>query len=185
MSSIAKKFHTYPTTIKRILERHNIELRHDIKRPGTLYVQNGEELIEWAKAQGRLVTKKELAHVIGKKKLSPSYFKKYPELGQYVVTHEQNELQAYSNQLYKWLQKNNISYKPNDRRRLGVKVTALLLGDYSNTVLQIAIKPKCVSNKIYSETMIEKKNRAHEQDTTIIFLYEDDFENLDILKERL
>ena len=185
LTAIAKEFHTYATSVKRVLEREGIKLRHDTKKAGEYYVRNGEKLIEWAKVQGRLVTKTELAKIIGRQKLSPSYFEKYPELGQYVVTHEQNELQAYSDQLYKWLQKNNISYKPNDRRRLGVKVTALLLGDYSNTVLQIAIKPKCVSNKIYSETMIEKKNRAHEQDMTIIFLHEDDFENLDVLKERL
>lgn len=78
-----------------------------------------------------------------------------------------------------------IKYKPNDRTKLHVSVTALLLGEHSNVILQIAIKPKCISNNIYSKTMIEKKNRAREQGITIIFIYEDDFENLDILKERL
>lgn len=185
LNSIAKDFHTYPTTIKRILEKHDVELRHDERKEGRLYVKDGEKLIEWAKAQKRLVTKAELAKVAGTKRLSPSYFIKYPELGQYVVTHEQNELQEYSQKLYNWLQKNNIPYKPNDRTKLKVSVTALLLGDYSDVVLQIAIKPKCVSLKKYSEDMIGRKNRAHEQDMRILFLHEEDFKDLDTLKERL
>ena len=185
LNSIAKDFHTYPTTIKRILEKRDVELRHDERKEGRLYVKDGEKLIEWAKAQKRLVTKAELAKVAGTKRLSPSYFIKYPELGQYVVTHEQNELQEYSQKLYNWLQKNNIPYKPNDRTKLKVSVTALLLGDYSDIVMQIAIKPKCVSLKKYSEDMIGRKNRAHEQDMRILFLHEEDFKDLDTLKERL
>jgi len=185
LNSIAKDFHTYPTTIKRILEKHDVELRHDERKEGRLYVKDGEKLIEWAKAQKRLVTKAELAKVAGTKRLSPSYFIKYPELGQYVVIHEQNELQEYSQKLYNWLQKNNIPYKPNDRTKLKVSVTALLLGDYSDIVMQIAIKPKCVSLKKYSEDMIGRKNRAHEQDMRILFLHEEDFKDLDTLKERL
>lgn len=106
LTAIAKEFHTYATSIKRILEKESIELRHDIKKPGKLYVQDGEKLIEWAKAQGRPVTKLELAQVIGRKKLSPSYFEKYPELGQYIITREQNDIQKYSEKLYDWLQKN-------------------------------------------------------------------------------
>lgn len=184
MNVIARAFGTYPTTIKRILERNEVELRHDAKRKGSLYVTNGEELIKWAKSQGRLVTKEELAEIVGTKRLSPSYFEKYPELGQYVVTHEQKELQEYSQKLYEWLRKNNIPYKPNDRTKLKVSVTALLLGK-SNIALQIAIKPKCVSLKKYSEDMIERKNRAHEQGMTILFIHQEDFENLDVLKERL
>ena len=31
MNSIAKEFNTYATTIKRILEKHNIQLRHDTR----------------------------------------------------------------------------------------------------------------------------------------------------------
>ena len=185
MNAIAKAFGTYPTTIKRILERNGIELRHDVRKKGNLCVPNGDRLIEWAKAQGRLVTREELAEIAGTKRLSPSYFEKYPELGKYVITHEQNELQEYSQKLYAWLQENDIPYKPNDRTKLKVSVTALLLGKYSNIVLQIAIKPKCLSMKKYSENMIEKKNRAHEKDMTILFLHEEDFENLDTLKERL
>lgn len=185
LNSIAKDFHTYPTTIKRILEKYDVELRHDERKEGRLYVKDGEKLIEWAKAQKRLVTKAELAKVAGTKRLSPSYFIKYPELGQYVVIHEQNELQEYSQKLYNWLQKNNIPYKPNDRTKLKVSVTALLLGDYSDIVMQIAIKPKCVSLKKYSEDMIGRKNRAHEQDMRVLFLHEEDFKDLDTLKERL
>lgn len=185
LHSIARRFGTYPMIVSRILEKKGIELRHDARKSGEYYVQNGEKLIEWAKAQGRLVTKAELATVVGTKRLSPSYFKKYPELGQYVVTHEQNELKTYSKKLYDWLQLNEILYKPNDRKTLGVAVSALLLGDYSNKIIQIAIKPSCVSVKKYSEDMIEKKNRAHEQNMTILFLHKEDFENLDALKERL
>lgn len=185
MTSIAKDYNTYATSIRRLLIKHDVELRHDELKEGQLYVKHGEELIEWAKAQGRLVTKAELAKIVGTKRLSPSYFIKYPELGQYVATREQNELKEYSQKLYDWLQKNNIQYKPNDRTKLKVSVTALLLGDYSDIVLQIAIKPKCMSLKKYSEDMIEKKNRAHEQDMTILFLHKTDFEDLDLLKERL
>lgn len=185
MTSIAKDYDTYATSIRRLLIKNNVELRHDELKEGQLYVKHGEELIEWAKAQGRLVTKAELAKIAGTKRLSPSYFIKYPELGQYVATREQNELKEYSQKLYDWLQKNNIQYKPNDRTRLKVSVTALLLGDYSDIVLQIAIKPKCMSLKKYSEDMIEKKNRAHEQNMTILFLHKTDFEDLDLLKERL
>lgn len=185
MTSIANDYNTYATSIRRLLIKNNVELRHDSLKEGQLYVKHGEELIEWAKAQGRPVTKTELAKLIGVKHLSPSYFIKYPELGQYVATREQNELKEYSQKLYDWLQKNNIQYKPNDRTRLKVSVTALLLGDYSDIVLQIAIKPKCMSLKKYSEDMIEKKNRAHEQDMTILFLHKTDFEDLDLLKERL
>lgn len=185
INSIAKKFGIYPTTVARVLEKNNIELRHDVIRKGILAVKNGEKLIEWAKAQGRLVTKAELAKVAGTKRLSPSYFIKYPELGQYIQTRGQKETQYYNSTLYAWLKQNGIPYKPNDRTKLKVSVTALLLGEYSNIVLQIAIKPKCVSVKKYSEDMLEKKNRAHEQGMTILFLYQEDFENLDTLKERL
>ena len=100
MNSIAKEFSTYATTIRRILERHNVKLRHDFVKKGELYVKDGDKLIEWAKAQGRLVTKTELAKVIGKKRLSPSYFLKYPELGQYVEIDMQNELSEYYKKLY-------------------------------------------------------------------------------------
>lgn len=185
MRTIANEFHTYPTTIKRILERNKIELRHDVKRKGEFYVEKGEELIKWAKAQGRLVTKEELAKIAGTKRLSPSYFMKYPELGRYVKTRGQKDIQYYDNILYAWLKQNGILYKPNDKKCLGVLVTALLLGEYSNIVLQIAIKSEYVSLKKYSESMIEKKNRAHEKDMTILFLHKADFKDLDKLKERL
>ena len=185
MTSIAKRFGTYATTIRRILIRNNIELRHDRKKKGELYVDDGEKLIEWAKAQGRLVTKMELAAAIGKTKLSPSYFEKYPELGRYVKGHVNIQLRKYTEQIANWLNKNHIQYKPSDRTKLGVSVDFLLLGPYSNIILQIAIKPSNVSEKRHSEEMLEKKNRAHEQDMTILFLYEKDFENLDTLKERL
>lgn len=185
LNAIARRFSTYPTTVKRILEKNKIDLRHDAVKKGEPYVRNGEKLIEWAKAQKRLVTKAELAKVIGKTRLSPSYFIKYPELGKYIKSREQRALREYSRALYAWLEQNHIPYKPNDKTKLKVSVTALLLGEYSNKILQIAIKPKCVSVKKYSESMLEKKNRAHERNMTILFIHQEDFENLDALKERL
>ena len=185
LNSIAKEFHTYPTSIRRILEKEGVELRHDVKKAGEFYVEDGEKLIEWAKAQGRLVTKAELTKVLGKTKLSHSYFMKYPELGQYIQPREQKDIQYYSRTLCAWLKQNGILYKPDDRKALGVSVTALLLGAYANIILQIAIKPKCISKKQYSENMLEKKNRAHEKDMCILFLHEEDFKNLNCIRERL
>ena len=179
MNSIARAFGTYATSIKRVLEKHGVELRHDGKKEGTLFVKNGEKLIEWAKAQGRLVTKAELAKIIGTKRLSPSYFVKYPELGQYVKTQEQTELHDYSEKLYSWLQANNIQYKPNDRTKLKVSVTALLLGDYSNLAIQVNIKPQCISKKKYETDSKLKLNRALEAGIFIIWLTKEHFENLD------
>jgi hypothetical protein len=179
LTAIAKKFHTYATSVRRVLEREGVELRHDAKKAGEFYVQDGEKLIEWAKSQGRLVTKTELAKVIGRKKLSPSYFEKYPELGQYVTTREQSELQIYSQKLYDWLQKTNIQYKPNDRTKLNMSVTALLLGEYEGLALQVHIKPKCVSKRQYEESIVAKVRKASKSGIFIIWLNEDHFENLD------
>lgn len=179
LTAIAKEFHTYATSVKRVLEREGIELRHDTKKAGEFYVRDGEKLIEWAKAQGRLVTKTELAQVIGRKRLSPSYFKKYPELGRYVTTRERNELQIYSQKLYDWLQKTGIQYKPNDRSKLNMCVTALLLGEYEGLALQVHIKPKCVSKKQYEENVKTKVRKANKSGIYIIWLSEDRFEDLD------
>ena len=183
INSIANTFGTYPTSVRRILERNDIELRHDSRKKGELYVQNGEKLLEWAKAQGRLVTKSELADVIGKSKLSPSYFIKYPELGQYVETRTQKSLKAYVNKLYDWLKKNNIPYKPNDRTTLeGVSVDALLLGEYSNLAIHISERATYVSKKKHEENIKQKMERAEKAGIRIIFLNKDHFENLDDVK---
>ena len=183
INSIANTFGTYPTSVRRILERNDIELRHDSRKKGELYVQNGEKLLEWAKAQGRLVTKAELADVIGKSRLSPSYFIKYPELGQYVETRTQKSLKAYVNKLYDWLKKNNIPYKPNDRTILeGVSVDALLLGEYSNLAIHISERATYVSKKKHEENIKQKMERAEKAGIRIIFLNKDHFENLDDVK---
>ena len=183
INSIANTFGTYPTSVRRILERNDIELRHDSRKKGELYVQNGEKLLEWAKAQGRLVTKAELANVIGKSRLSPSYFIKYPELGQYVETRAQKSLKAYVNKLYDWLKKNNIPYKPNDRTTLeGVSVDALLLGEYSNLAIHISERATYVSKKKHEENIKQKMERAEKAGIRIIFLNKDHFENLDDVK---
>lgn len=183
INSIANTFGTYPTSVRRILERNDIELRHDSRKKGELYVQNGEKLLEWAKAQGRLVTKAELANVIGKSRLSPSYFIKYPELGQYVETRTQKSLKTYVNKLYDWLKKNNIPYKPNDRTVLeGVSVDALLLGEYSNLALQISERATYVSKKKHEENIKQKLERAEKAGIRIIFLNKEHFENLDEVK---
>lgn len=182
LNSLARKFNTYPTSIRRVLERNNVELRHDFIDKGELYVEDGNKLIEWAKAQGRLVTKTELAKVLGKSRLSPSYFIKYPELGQYIQLREQQELQTYSEILYEWLKKNNIQYKPNDRTKLKMSVTALLLGEYKKFIIQIHIKPKCISKKKFEIDTRERIQRALDNDMFIIWVKEEDFKNLDNLK---
>lgn len=185
LNSIARAFGTYPTSIKRVLERQNVSLRHDIKREGELYVKDGEKLIEWAKAQDRLVTKTELARVIGRKKLSPSYFIKYPELGQYVKGREQDELTFYHNKLYGWLKSNDIPYKASDRTKLGVQLDALLLGDYSKIAIQILVKPSCVSKKQHEARMVQKAERAAKAGLIVIWLTSKDLANLDLLLPRL
>ena len=182
MNEIARNHNTYPTSIRRILEQNEVELRHDAVRKGSLIVQDGEKLIEWAKSQGRLVSRKELAKVLGKKRLSPSYFIKYPELGQYVITHEQKDVLEYSEKLYKWLKENNISYKPNDRTKLGLSVNALLLEEYTGLAIDIFIKPVYVSKRKHEEDTKTKMRKAKENDITIIFLNEEHFKNLDEIK---
>lgn len=182
MNEIARNHNTYPTSVRRILKQNGVELRHDAVRKGSLIVQDGEKLIEWAKSQGRLVSRKELAKVLGKKRLSPSYFIKYPELGQYVITHEQKDVLEYSEKLYKWLKENNIPYKPNDRTKLGLSVNALLLGEYTGIAIDIFIKPVYVSKRKHEEDTKSKMSKAKENDITIIFLNEEHFENLDEIK---
>ena len=182
MNEIARNHNTYPTSVRRILKQNGVELRHDAVRKGSLIVQDGEKLIEWAKSQGRLVSRKELAKVLGKKRLSPSYFIKYPELGQYVITHEQKDILEYSEKLYKWLKENNIPYKPNDRTKLGLSVNALLLGEYTGIAIDIFIKPVYVSKRKHEEDTKSKMRKAKENDITIIFLNEEHFKNLDEIK---
>lgn len=176
MNSIAQDFHTYTTTIKRILEKYDISLRHDSTKKGCLYVKDGEKLISWAKAQGRPVTKSELAKVIGKRRLSPSYFHKYPELGQYVASDERKEFHEYYEMLYKWLEDHHIHYKRNDKTVLGVSVDVLLLGEYANIALEITERPKNVSNKIHQERLAKKSCRAGEVGLKLIGLTRENFD---------
>lgn len=182
LNSIARAFGTYATTVRRVLEKNGVKLRHDTFKKGTIMVQDGEKLIEWAKAQDRLVTKSELAKVLGKKRLTPSYFIKYPELGKYVVGREQTELEEYYQKLYTWLQDNNIDYKSNDRTRLNVSVDALLLGEYTGLAIQIQEKPKYVSVKKHEESIKLKMRRAKEAGIIIVFLNKEHFEDLDSIK---
>lgn len=182
MNEIAKNHNTYPTSVKRILEQNGVELRHDVVKKGSFIVPDGEKLIEWAKAQGRLVSRKELAKVLGRKKLSPSYFIKYPELGQYVITHGQKDILEYSKKLYEWLKENNIPYKPNDRTKLGLSVNALLLGEYTGLVIDIFIKPVYISKRKHEEDTNAKMRKAKENGIVIIFLNEEHFKNLDEIK---
>ena len=150
MNSIAREYDTYATTIKRVLVSHEVEIRKDDKRKGALCVKDGEKLIEWAKAQGRQVTKAELADVLGRKRLSPSYFIKYPELGRYIVTDEQNEFEEYYTQLYEWLQKNGILYKTNDM------VVAI---DCTHTfILHLAIVHICYKKYSHITIITKRKN---------------------------
>lgn len=182
LNAIARAFGTYATTVKRVLEKNGIELRHDAVIKGAIIVQDGEKLIEWAKSQGRPVTKSELAKVLGKKRLTPSYFIKYPELGRYVVRREQKDVEKYTEKLYQWLNDNHIQYKPNDRTKLKVSVDALLLGEYSGLAIQIQEKPTCISTKKFEERIKLKMRRAKEADIVIVFLNKEHFEDLDDIK---
>ena len=182
LNAIARAFGTYATTVKRVLEKNDIELRHDAVTKGAIIVQDGEKLIEWAKSQGRPVTKSELAKVLGKKRLAPSYFIKYPELGKYVVRREQKDIEKYTEKLYQWLNDNHIQYKPNDRTKLKVSVDALLLGEYSGLAIQIQEKPTCISTKKFKERIKLKMRRAKEADIVIVFLNKEHFEDLDGIK---
>ena len=182
LNAIARAFGTYATTVKRVLEKNDVELRHDAVTKGTIIVQDGEKLIEWAKSQGRPVTKSELAKVLGKKRLTPSYFIKYPELGRYVVRREQKDIEKYTEKLYQWLNDNHIQYKPNDRTKLKVSVDALLLGEYSGLAIQIQEKPTCISTKEFEERIKLKMRRAKEADVVIVFLNKEHFEDLDSIK---
>ena len=182
LNAIARAFGTYATTVKRVLEKNDVELRHDAVTKGAIIVQNGEKLIEWAKSQGRPVTKSELAKVLGKKRLTPSYFVKYPELGKYVVRREQKDIEKYTEKLYQWLNDNHIQYKPNDRTKLKVSVDALLLGEYSGLAIQIQEKPTCISTKKFEERIKLKMRRAKEANIVIVFLNKEHFEDLDGIK---
>ena len=166
MSSVARKYHTYPTTIRRLLKQHNIEVRDNVIRKGDVLLTDGDKLLEWAKAQGRLVTK--------------------AELGQIVRPYEQKELAPYIHQLYDWLKSNRVSYKPNDKHTLeGVAVHATLLGKYKNILVHIAIKPITVSRKNFITSMESKRKRAKEKDVEIIFLTARDFPDLKVLRRKL
>lgn len=182
LNAIARAFGTYATTVKRVLEKNGVELRHDAITKGAIIVQDGEKLIEWSKSQGRPVTKSELAKVLGKKRLTPSYFIKYPELGKYVVRREQKDIEKYTEKLYQWLNDNHIQYKPNDRTKLKVSVDALLLGEYSGLAIQIQEKPTCISTKEFEERIKLKMRRAKEADIVIVFLNKEHFEDLDSIK---
>lgn len=184
LNAIARAFGTYPTTVRRILERNDIELRHDIDEKGSHNkLKDGEKLIEWAKTQGRLVTRKELAEVIGKTRLSPGYFQKYPELGQYVASYEQKDIQKYTDQLFTWLQENEISYSPNDRSALeGIPVQAKLLEKYDGILMSIDIKSTSISNARYKEMVRRRLKKANEKGLIILFLKEEHFEDLDCIK---
>ena len=184
LNAIARAFGTYPTTVRRILERNNIELRHDVMVKGSHTVLNdGEKLIEWAKAQGRLVTRKELAEVVGKTRLSPGYFQKYPELGQYVASYEQKDIKKYTEQLFTWFQENDIPYAPNDRSALeGIPVQAKLLDKYDGILITIDIKPVSVSTARYKEMIRRRIKKAKEKGLVMLFLKEEYFEDLDCIK---
>ena len=182
LNAIARAFGTYATTVKRVLEKNGVKLRHDTIKKGSVIVQDGEKLLNWAKAQGRLVTKSELAEVLGRKRLSPSYFIKYPELGRYIVRREQKDIEKYTEKLYQWLNDNHIQYKPNDRTKLKVSVDALLLGEYSGLAIQIQEKPTCISTKKFEERIKLKMRRAKEADIVIVFLNKEHFEDLDSIK---
>ena len=179
LNAIAKHFGMHPTSVSRLLEKNGVELRHDPIKKGRFFITGGEKLIKWAKAQGRLVTKAELAKVLGKKTLSPSYFIKYPELGRYVQDRTQKDLQEYGQKLYKWLRVNKIPYKPNDKTKLGKMVSALLLKDYTGLAIQIDIKAPNISNPKFQQRRRDLYNCAKKNNIQIIWLRAKHFKDLD------
>lgn len=186
LNAIARKYGTYPTSIKRILVNHNIEIRDDTIKKGTVLVNDGDKLIKWAKAQDRLVTRAELAEVLGKTRISNSYFIQYPELGKYVKPYKQDCISSYIYKLYDWLKANDIPYLPNSRVKLGgAPVHATLLNEYNGILIHIAIKPKTMSKANFTTSMDNKKKRAEKNGCRIIFLLESDFKDLDYLKKLL
>ena len=185
LNAIARAYGTYATCVRRILLKHGVELRHDKTVKGESILTDGDELIEWAKAQGRYVTKAELAEHLGVTRLSPSYFKKYPELGKYIKGRGQKEFREDIEKLYKFLADNNIPYKPDDRTKLKVSVTALLLGEYANIALQLTDKASCVSTNRYKYEMDLKKKRALEAGVRLVLISTKDLENLDDIKYTL
>ena len=182
LNAIAKEFHTYPMTISRILTQHKVELRHDKKEKGAACVTQGEKLLKYIEEKKAPATKSELAAFLGKSRLSPSYFKKYPELGQLVKTYDQKELKPYYDALYKFLKDNNIPYKPNDKTLIGTNLDVILLGDYYGIALQIIIKPMYVSKKKHIQSMIEKSHRAADAGVILLMLQKEHFENLGAVK---
>ena len=46
ISSMAREFHTYPTSIRRILKRNGVKLRNGVVHKGDILLEDGEKLIE-------------------------------------------------------------------------------------------------------------------------------------------
>lgn len=153
------------------------------KEPRTL--KREKSLYFGQKHSGRLVTKTELAAVIGKKKLSPSYFIKYPELGRYVKSFESKTLSEYQVRLSKWLQENNIPYKPNDRTLIKAPVDMALLGEYSNIALILSERPAGKSSARHMASLRSKYEKAEKAGVILIMVDRTKFEDLDKLKSTL
>lgn len=182
MNSIANRLSIHTINIQRLLVKNGIPLRHDARKKGSFIDLDGRRLLEWAKAQGRLVSKRELADYIGKTRLNPKYFEEYPELGQYVKGHERSEFREYYIQLYTWLQDHNISYKTNDKTLLNAKVDVMLLGEYENVIIVITERAKSMCTRLYNERLdrlidrIEIANIGRDNKIRMISLKKSDFE---------
>lgn len=181
LNSIAKEYNTYATSISRLLKKHDVKLRHDSIVKGEAYVKDGEKLIGWAQAQDRPVTKSELAKVIGQNRLSPSYFEKYPTLGRYIKGNMQKEFEPYFDRLCEWLTKHDIGFKLNDRTKIGMSLSVLLFGEYSNIAFELNMKPKSMSTRAYDIRKFKKKDRAREAEIFIIWLNESLFKEDDFM----
>ena len=108
---------------------------------------------------------------------------KYPELGQYVASYEQKDIRKYTEQLFTWLQENDISYAPNDRSALeGIPVQAKLLDKYDGILITIDIKSVSISNARYKEMIRRRLKKANEKGLIMLFLKEEHFEDLDCIK---
>lgn len=183
ISYLGKKYNTHAMTISRILVNNRVPLRHDSRRYKTSRGVNVAEGIRWAKLQPGPVSRKALAEHLGLKTIPDSYYKEYPELYRCITPTMSQELQPYANKLFLWLKDNHIPFKPYDRTKLkNGKIDALLLDEYSNIGLQIAVKPYVISKKEFETSIKHKRERAEKAGVILIFLTEEHFKNLKELR---
>ena len=101
----------------------------------------------------------------------------------HIASYEQKDITKFTTQLFNWLQKNEISYSPNDRSALeGIPVQAKLLEKYDGILIVIDIKSSAISNARYKEMIRRRLKKANEKGLIMLFLKEEHFDDLDSIK---